>query len=79
VLSTQNGDTLWRAAEQVADCLAERGYAFVEDDQLDTLAAALRSFLTETGVPVNAVDASGAVPATTESLPASSPADRFEP
>jgi len=44
-------DPLWRIAEQVADCFAERGYAFVEDDKLGTLVAVLRSFLTVAGIP----------------------------
>jgi len=52
-------DPLWGIAEQVADCLSERGYAFVEDDKLGALAAALRLFLTDAGIPVEPADAIG--------------------
>ena len=41
--------TLRRIAEQVADCFADSGYAFVEDDKIDGLAATLGIFLTSTG------------------------------
>jgi hypothetical protein len=54
------GDPLWHVAERVADCIAERGYAFVEDDKVGALAAALRSFLMAAGVPVNAGEIEGA-------------------
>jgi hypothetical protein len=56
-MGAQHSDPLRHVAEQVADCLSARGYAFVEDDNLDTLAATLRSFLTAAGIPVNPVDA----------------------
>jgi len=78
-MSIQNGDPLWRVAERVADCLSERGYAFVEDDKLESLAAALRSFLTATGVPVSAVDARGEVPNAVGNTSTSSPSGRSEP
>jgi hypothetical protein len=42
-----------RITQHVADCFSEDGYAFVEDDMLDALAAALKSFLTNAGIPVN--------------------------
>ena len=58
-MSTQNSDPLWHIAEQVADCFSERGYAFVEEDKLETLAAALRSFLTVAGIPVNTARTTG--------------------
>jgi hypothetical protein len=38
---------------KVADCFSERGYAFVEDDKIETLAAVLRTFLTVTRIPVH--------------------------
>jgi hypothetical protein len=56
-MAIQNGDPLWRVADRVADCLSEHGYAFVEDDKLEALAAVLRSFLTAAGIPVNAGEA----------------------
>jgi len=49
-------DSLWHIAEQVADCFAYSGYAFVEDDKIDGLAATLGSFLTVAGIPVNPPD-----------------------
>jgi len=39
-------------AVRVANCLSERGYAFVEDDEIDTLADALHAFLTTAGIPL---------------------------
>lgn len=48
--SADEHGTLRRAAEQVADCFADSGYAFVEDDKIDGLAATLGSFLTSTGI-----------------------------
>lgn len=54
-MSTQNGDPLRRIAEHVADRLSECGYAFVEDDKIEGLAAVLRSFLTVAGISVNTV------------------------
>lgn len=44
---------LHRIAEQVADCFAGSGYAFVEQDKIDGLALTLNSFLTVAGIPVN--------------------------
>ena len=51
--SGESPDPLCRVAQQVADCLASDGYAFVEDDELDRLAAALTSFLVNAGIPTN--------------------------
>jgi hypothetical protein len=51
-------DQLTRIAGQVADCFSASGYAFVEEENLETLAAALRRFLTEARIPVNAGSAS---------------------
>jgi hypothetical protein len=62
-MAVQNSDPLWRAAERAADCISEHGYAFVEDDKLEALAAVLRSFLTATGIPVKAEEAPGVAPA----------------
>jgi hypothetical protein len=44
-------DVLRHIAEQVADCFADSGYAFVEEDKIDRLAAALRSFLVAANIP----------------------------
>jgi hypothetical protein len=52
-MRAQNADPLRQIAEQVADCFAERGYAFVEDDKIEGLAALLESFLTVAGIPAN--------------------------
>jgi hypothetical protein len=41
------------AAWQVADSLSDAGYAFIEDDKVEDLATALRSFLHTAGVPVS--------------------------
>jgi len=49
-MTVHNSDPLWPVAERVADCFSEHGYAFVEDDKLEALAAALRFFLTATGM-----------------------------
>ncbi|MDT5042691.1 MAG: HTH-type transcriptional regulator / antitoxin HipB [Actinoplanes sp.] len=46
-------DPLHRIAEQVADCFADSGYAFIEQDKTDGLAVMLNSFLTVAGIPVN--------------------------
>ena len=46
-------DPLHRLAEQVADCFADSGYAFVEQDEIDGLAVMLNSFLTVASIPVN--------------------------
>jgi len=63
-MKTKHEDPLLLGARRVADSLAERGYAFIEDDQLEGLAAVLRSFLTAAGISVNAVEADSArVPA----------------
>ncbi|GAA3351408.1 hypothetical protein GCM10020358_80990 [Amorphoplanes nipponensis] len=52
-----NRDVLRHLAEQVADCLADRGYAFVEEDRIEGLAATLGSFLASAGIPINPPDA----------------------
>lgn len=44
-------DPIKDIAEQVADCFAEQGYAFVEDDKVVALANALQSFLEVAGIP----------------------------
>jgi len=49
-------DALHWIAEQVADCFADSGYAFVEEDKIDGLAAVLGSFLTVAGIPVDQSD-----------------------
>jgi hypothetical protein len=50
---TQINDPLMQIAGQVADCFSKSGYAFVEDDKVETLAAVLGAFLAATGIPVN--------------------------
>jgi hypothetical protein len=52
-MSAENRDPLFQIAEQVADCFAEFGYAFIEDDKIEGLAALLGSFLTVAGISVN--------------------------
>jgi hypothetical protein len=51
----QVDDPLMQIAEQVADCFSKSGYAFVEDDKVETLAAVLGTFLAVTGITVNVV------------------------
>ena len=58
-MSTDDHDALRRIAERVADCIADTGYAFVEDDKVEGLAATLGSFLTVAGIPVHPRQASG--------------------
>jgi hypothetical protein len=48
---TQNFDVLRHVAERVADCIADTGYAYVEDDNIEGLVATLGSFLTVAGIP----------------------------
>ena len=55
-------DTLRHIAEQVADCFADAGYAFVEEDKIEGLAAALGSFLTVAGIRVNSPGIIGPAP-----------------
>ncbi|SDT35161.1 hypothetical protein [Actinoplanes derwentensis] len=52
-MTLKNSDMLRRTAEQVANCLAESGYAFVEEDKIDGLAATLETYLNVAGIPVN--------------------------
>lgn len=54
--STPCGDPLHWIAERVADCFAESGCAFVEEEKIPGLAAVLGSFLTVAGIPVNTDD-----------------------
>lgn len=44
-------DTARHLAERVADCLAERGEAFLDGEPVDTLARFLRLFLASSGIP----------------------------
>jgi hypothetical protein len=53
VMSADDHDVLRHIAEQVADRFADSGYAFVEEDKIDGLAATLGSFLSLAGIPVN--------------------------
>ncbi|MFI6075824.1 hypothetical protein ACIA5C_30150 [Actinoplanes sp. NPDC051343] len=52
-MATDGKDPLLSIAELVADRIAENGYAFVEDNQLDDLAVAIHSFLTTAGISIN--------------------------
>ncbi|MBB2940621.1 hypothetical protein FB565_000325 [Actinoplanes lutulentus] len=52
-MSEPDQDTLRQTAEQIADLWSHRGYAFVEDDQLDGLATTLRAFLCVARIPFN--------------------------
>jgi hypothetical protein len=56
MMNTPHADPLHWIAEQVADRFADSGYAFVEEDKIDGLAAILGSFLTMAGIPVNPPD-----------------------
>ncbi|MEV6341869.1 hypothetical protein [Actinoplanes sp. NPDC051851] len=49
-MTTSDEDPVWRIAVQVADCFSQGGYAFVEDDMIDSLAATLRTFLERAGI-----------------------------
>jgi hypothetical protein len=49
----QQNDPILAIADNVADMIADSGYAYVEDEHLDGLAVALRSFLSAAGIPVN--------------------------
>ncbi|MEU4557192.1 hypothetical protein AB0F72_02300 [Actinoplanes sp. NPDC023936] len=46
-------DPLRDAAQRVADCWSQGGYAFVEDDRIDGLATTLRAFLHVAAIPMN--------------------------
>ena len=48
-------DPIRDAAEQVANSLSQRGYAFVEEDMIEPLTATLRAFLQTAGIPLNTV------------------------
>jgi hypothetical protein len=61
-MDSQDCDPLRRIAGQVADCFAECGYAFIEDDKIEGLAALLESFLTIAGIPVALPGASDPAP-----------------
>jgi hypothetical protein len=61
-MRAQNADPLRQIAEQVAYCFAERGYAFVEDDKVEGLAALLESFLTVAGIPANLAGTGDPIP-----------------
>lgn len=52
---TQVDDPLMQIAGQVADCFSKSGYAFVEGDKVETLAAVLGALLAVTGIPVDVV------------------------
>ncbi|MEU4420308.1 hypothetical protein AB0F81_06750 [Actinoplanes sp. NPDC024001] len=50
-MSVESEEPLHTIAGQVADLLSQRGYAFVEDDKVDSLAATLQAFLNAAGIP----------------------------
>lgn len=52
-MDVQSQNPIAVIAGQVADCLAERGYAFVEDDKLGKLADALTAFLHAAAIPIH--------------------------
>jgi len=54
VMSDQRSIQSLGVATRVANYLADRGYAFVEDDQLDGLDEVLTAFLLRAGIPVQA-------------------------
>ncbi|MEU4424184.1 hypothetical protein AB0F81_26455 [Actinoplanes sp. NPDC024001] len=53
LMGTASDDLLHEVAEQVADSLSQRGYAFVEDDKIEALTATLQAFLQTAGIPLN--------------------------
>ena len=53
VMTTKTEDPIRDAAEQVANSLSQRGYAFVEEDMIEPLTATLRAFLQTAGIPLN--------------------------
>ena len=59
-MSIPKNDPLWRIAEQVADGISETGYAFIEDDKIEGLAATLQSFLLVARIHVQAADGDAA-------------------
>ena len=52
-MMVESHEPLQRIAAQVANCFAESGYAFIEDDQLDGLVVQLEAFLAVAGIAVN--------------------------
>ena len=46
-------DPIVQIADSVADLMADKGYAFVEEEQREDLAIALQSFLQSAGITVN--------------------------
>lgn len=50
---SQQNDPILAVADRVADTIANCGYAYVEEEHLNGLAAALRSFLSSAGIPVH--------------------------
>lgn len=51
MLSAQDHEPMRHIAQRVADCISKSGYAFIEDDKLEALAAALTFFLVEADIP----------------------------
>jgi hypothetical protein len=51
-MSHPASDPLRCAAEQMADCISGRGFAFIEDDKIDALASMLESFLLAANITV---------------------------
>jgi hypothetical protein len=50
---SQPNDPILAVAHKVADMIAYCGYAYVEEEHVDGLAAALRSFLSSAGIPAS--------------------------
>ena len=50
---SQQNDSILAIANKVADVIAYRGYAYVEEEHLDGLAAALQAFLNSVEILVN--------------------------
>jgi hypothetical protein len=50
---SQQDDPIVAIANKVADMITYSGYAYVEDEHLNELAVALRSFLNSAGIAVN--------------------------
>jgi hypothetical protein len=52
-MTVHREDPIMEIAEKVTYCFSQSGYAFVEDDEVEALAEALRSFLHTSGIPIH--------------------------
>jgi hypothetical protein len=52
-VSVLSNDPMVDIADTVAYCFSQRGYAFIEDDEIDALAETLRAFLRTAGIAIS--------------------------